>query len=368
MENEQTFDIGIRSKTGGGADNADGDGTEQRIAAAIGELEQVHIKVMSRSRADSALGLLGRLQAMTASLICDVTRVVSVSDSDTDPVEVLRQGARLSGRDAQRMTKVARHLSDMPNVVERLAAGDITLGHAEALVDAAEKVGPEAVEGDGALFESADTKRPDAFRRRARDWSNRKLIEAGVDILERQRRAREAKVWVEKGSGMGMLFAKLPASRFGHVRQAVDTRYMYLLRRDGADGRDPDEVRTPKQRLADVLFELLTNRDPDTGDFLTEDVDMRAKASTQLVITAEKGVIDGTNPRGRCEIIGVGPAPRQILRTLSPDTELCGMVFDRAGRVLWLGRKQALGERRPTPHRSDTGWGMLRVWSAHAPL
>ena len=42
-------------------------------------------------------------------------------------------------------------------------------------------------------------------------------------------------------------------------------------------------------------------------------------------------------------MIGVGPLPRHILRSLSPDTELAGMIFDRAGRPLWLGRNQRLG-------------------------
>ena len=42
------------------------------------------------------------------------------------------------------------------------------------------------------------------------------------------------------------------------------------------------------------------------------------------------------------EIIGVGPVPRNILATLTPDTELAGIIFDRAGRALWLGRNQRL--------------------------
>ena len=42
------------------------------------------------------------------------------------------------------------------------------------------------------------------------------------------------------------------------------------------------------------------------------------------------------------EKIGTGPVPREILDTLTPDTELAGIIFDRAGRSLWLGRKQRL--------------------------
>ena len=106
---------------------------------------------------------------------------------------------------------------------------------------------------------------------------------------------------------------------------------------------NPDKVRTPKQRLADAAFELFTNRDAFTGEPITETTGIKAKASTQLILTAPIGVVDGTNPNGQVEIIGTGPVPRQILQTLTPDTELAAIIFDRAGRPLWLGRNQRLG-------------------------
>ena len=160
--------------------------------------------------------------------------------------------------------------------------------------------------------------------------------------LERQRRAREAKLWVEDRTGLGMLLAKLPAPQFTHLRQAVDHRYLELLRRDGADGRDPDEIRSPKQRLADAVLELVTNRDAHTGELIEDMPGIKAKASTQVILVAPFGVVDGTDRNGHVEMIGVGPVPRQILETLTPDTELARMIFDRAGRPLWLGRNQRL--------------------------
>ena len=94
--------------------------------------------------------------------------------------------------------------------------------------------------------------------------------------------------------------------------------------------------------MADVLIELLTNLDPVTGEVLSDEVGVRAKASTQVIVTVSTDVVDGSSPDGHYEIIGVGPLPREILKTLSSDTELAGMIFDRAGRPLWLGRKQRL--------------------------
>ena len=347
MNNEHTFALvrettGTNTATGPASDQSVNDAVE-RIRVALAELNQVRIGPMSRPEAHRTLGLLSQAQSVVTSLMCDVGRQVADTEPDSDPAEVLRQGARLPSRESKRMAKVARQLSEMPKVRERFSTGDITPTHVNALANAAEKIGPDAVETDEGLLEAADQMSPDSFNRHARKWSDRKLIEAGLDPLERQRRAREAKLWVEKETGLGVLMAKVPRPQFEHFRQAIDSHYMRLVRQDGTDSPDPDQVRTPTQRLADVVFELVTNRNAVTGEFVTENVGIRAKASTQLILVASVGVLDGTDPGGQIEMIGVGPVPRHILATLSLDTELAGMIFNRAGRPLWLGRNQRLG-------------------------
>ncbi len=315
---------------------------EERMAALVDLLDRFVAEESSRHHPEEALDLLGRLQARMSSHMCDLTRQATAANPHTDPVGILKDKSRLSGRDAIRMAKVAERLPDLPQVADALAEGEITMDHAKAMVDAADRVGSEMVESDPGLLQEATRSEPDRFARKARDWAGQRLIEAGVDILERQRLDREAKLWVDKQSGMGMLFAKLPAAQFAHLQQAADAHYLELLRRDSADGRDPDRVRSPTQRMADVVFELLTNVDAATGEILGGDAGPRAKGSTQLIVVAEQGVVDGTDPQGRCEIIGVGPVPRDILRTLSADTLLAGMIYDRKGRPLWLGRSQRL--------------------------
>ena len=315
-----------------------------RVRAALGELRQVRVGSLCRDEAVGLAAVLGEVRSVVGSLLCDVALQVEKEDSGSgaDSGEVLRQDARLPSRESKRMAKVARQLGDMPKVKERLAAGQITMDHVKALANAAEKVGAEAVEADDSLISAAGEMLPDHFGKLARDWSNRKLIEDGVDPLERQRRAREAKLWVEKETGLGVLLAKLPRPQFEQVRQAIDRHYLHHLHQDSANSRDPDRVRDPNQRRADVVFELLTNRDAQTGEPLAGTVGVKAKAATQLIVVAPIGVVDGTDPSGVCEIVGVGPVPRRILTTLSPDTQLAGMVYDRAGRPLWLGRRQRL--------------------------
>ena len=346
MRNEQMFapsGYGTIEMANGSRDRVSAsDGVDDRLAALLKEFERIEITPMSRPRTERTLYLLGRFQTRVQSMLCDVTRTMSATNPGSDPAEVLRTKARLPQRESKRIAKVARHLSDMPKVREKFADGDITLEHATALSNAAEKVGPDAVESDPALLDSADQQQSDTFHRHAKKWSERKLIERGVSPLERQRRAREAKLWVEDPTGLGVLMTKLPASQFIHLRQAIDRHYMQLLRQDGADGTDPHGVRNPKQRLADAVFELVCNRDANTGEPIDGTPGGKAKASTQVILVAPLGVIDGTNPQDHVDIVGAGPVPRRILETLTPDTELAGMIFDRAGRPLWLGRNQRL--------------------------
>ena len=135
--------------------------------------------------------------------MCGLTRVVAATDGETDPAEVLREKTRLSSRQAKRMARVAERLSEMPKVAEKFAEGDITLDHAAALANAADKVGPEAVEADPDLVGTWLTDNPTRYVLSVERGTGptSKLIEAGVDILERQRRAREAKLWVDKDTG-----------------------------------------------------------------------------------------------------------------------------------------------------------------------
>ena len=346
MEHEHLFATPDTENTAGPATGATGDSgrcdAEERMAVLVDHLDSFVAEETARHHPDEALDLLGRFRTRLSSHMCDLARQATAADPGADTAGVLKDKSRMSGRDAKRMAKVAERLPDLPKVAEAMAEGGITVDHAKAIADAADKVGSKVVESDPGLLEEATRTPPDKFARRARDWSNQKLIDAGVDILERQRRAREGKLWVDKQSGMGMVLAKLPAAHFARIQQAADARYLELWRRDAADGEDPDRVRTPAQRMADVLVELLAGLDAATGEILGGG-GSGPRSSTQLVVVAEQSVVDGTDPRGRCEIIGVGPVPREVLRTLSADTELAAMIYGGAGRPLWLGRNQRLG-------------------------
>ncbi len=301
---------------------------------------------------------MGRARTRIEALLGRIASGVDRSGTAAGGAAVLRDSARLPGHQARRVVKVAERLSEMPNTAAVLEAGVITLEHAAALVGAAEQCGAGLVDNDADLLERAGQTSPEMFARQARDFAARRSADRGEARLERQRRARRASSFIDPETGMGRLAADFDPISHNLVTQAIDNRTDTLYRADGGRDGQPDLVRTSRQRRADALFELITGRDATTraplaGEVITGDGPGRNRANgnrlgagvcapNQLVVVADIGVIDGTDPDGRCEILGTGPVPPAVLARLSPDTRLAGMIFAGNGQPLWLGRSRRL--------------------------
>lgn len=307
---------------------------------------------------------MGRARTRIEALLGRIASGVDRSGTAASRAAVLRDSARLPGHQARRVVKVAERLSEMPNTAAVLEAGAITLEHAAALVGAAEQCGAGLVDNDADLLERAGQTGPEAFARQARDFAARRSADRGEDRLERQRRARRASSFIDPETGMGRLAADFDPISHNLVTQAIDNRTDTLYRADGGRDGQTDLVRTSRQRRADALFELITGRDATTraplaSEAITGDGPAETAAAgrnrangnrlgagvcapNQLVVVADIGVIDGTDPDGRCEILGTGPVPPAVLARLSPDTRLAGMIFAGNGQPLWLGRSRRL--------------------------
>ena len=331
-----------------------GPGPVDRGRAVVELLDAVSPVGCSAPELRGLASVLGRARAKIDSLMCEIAAEVERAGTGADAASVLQASGKLSGRDARRAAKVGGRLAEMPNTARRLAAGDITIDHASALVAAAEQCGAAVVDGDLDLLERAGKAPSEAFARQARRFAAAKSPDRGEALLERQRRARTASAFVDPDTGMGKIFGAFDPISFNLIEQAVDGHTDALWRADGGRDGQPEQVRTSQQRRADALFELITSRNALTrqalepaggvgdGDGGVRAKGIRAKASAQLVVVADIGVIDGTDPDGRCEISGTGPVPLSVLAELSPDTRLTGMIFAGEGQPLWMGRSLRL--------------------------
>ncbi len=353
------------------------------VRPAAGELRdalacmgRVDVHGMSIPELKQLSGLAGRVKTTAESLLVRIAAQVQASGTNASPQKVLQDATKMSKHDARRMGKVAEALEALPNVAERFGAGKLTFDHAAALVDTARQTGAAAVDANTALLDRAGEAPADLFAAEARSFADQHAADRGEQRLKNQRRRRRASLFVDEETGMGRISGWFDPLSFGLIRQAVEG-HADLLRRDDnthrANGADPggagifagidDTGRRSLQQLrADVFFELATQRhalthqplnddpntstgDPDNGDHAAGGGKSKggrkaARADTQLVIVADIGILDGENPDGRCEIPGTGPVPPSILKRLSPDAKLAGIIFAGNGRTLWLGRNR----------------------------
>ncbi len=302
------------------------------------------------------MSLEGLSEDELSRVVAETGRVKSLADATTLRVvsrlealragsarEALVGGAKLSGSSAKRVTEAARQLEEMPNVGRLVDSGELTIHSLLALGSAARQCGASVVDGSDELLHQAVTRDSGAFGGVARRFAQRHDPSAGGDLLKAQRNSRKADLFVGS-DGMGVLKGEMDPVSFGLLEQAVDARKDHLWRKDGGRDGTPEAVRNNGQRTMDAVFELCTGRDALTRQPLPADDGpkgwRRLPAGRIIAVTA--GVVDGTDPDGSCEIIGVGPVPPAVLDRISPDDRLVGAIFGGDGQPLWLGRTERL--------------------------
>ena len=297
----------------------------------------------SRAQLGRVAETLRRMEAQMSAMKCDLAGRLQRTDGGAGAGEVLRDQLGVTNREAKHLSNVSRHLEEMPNTRGKMEAGEITLQNATALAAAAKECGARQVDQNAGLLAEAAAANPDDFRKTSRRFANQHSQDRGEKLLERQKRQRKVNVVWSKDLEMGILHAELDPISYGQVRQALDKRTDLLRREDSGGDIHPDEVRTNTQRRADALVELLTGRRAHTWKPLPDIDGKPGKDPTQLVVVADLGLIDGSRPNGNCEILGTGPVPPSVLENLTPDTNICGIIFGGKGRTLWLGRNRRLG-------------------------
>ena len=311
---------------------------------ALSALDRLEIAGASVPVLRQMMSLAGRLKTRADAVLCGCSAEISASDAKLSATGVLQEQANVSLRDAKRMAGVGEALAELPTVAQGLAAGKISLDNAAALAGTARDAGAEAVEGNPVLLRNAEELWPERLARDARRVADEASRDRGESRLKRQRHNRKASTGVDRDTGMGWLHGQFDPISQARIQQALDGKVDNLWRADHEAGKA--DQRSNAQRRADAIFETITGLDALTGEPLPQQHGGNGKAGRaksvrdQLIIVAEIGLLDGQNPDGRCEIPGTGPVPPSILAGLSPDADLAGIIFDRKGRPLWLGRNQ----------------------------
>ena len=298
---------------------------------------QPQLPTLGRGELTTVLSQLGRIRGAVSALEASATAALDALDDDGPSAAAsARASTRCSQREADRRTRRAQGLATMPHTREALAEGRITEEHADVLIRAADDTSAEAVE-ESSLLHNAAARPADLAARDARAWVRRHQHESDRARRFRRQRADRRLSIFSGDNGMTIVHGEFDPVVGEAIRVAVEAEARRLFRLDGGRG-EADKIRSRQQRLADALESLLTT-EPGAAEIHPPSPCLPRPVRSQLLVVAESGVIDGTDPDGRCEIPGVGPIPTAELERLACNADIFGLVFSGDGQPLWHGRR-----------------------------
>ena len=264
-----------------------------------------HLKVLGRAES--------RLAAMKSRALAEVGRRHSKGDAQ----RLLRDELQASGREAKRDVETAARLSELPGTSEALASGEIPVSHARLIARASS----ESPIDEGLLVEAAGSEPLDEFAQTVKRHQQEMADDDGQAVLDRQRSRRKARIFESAESGMFVLSGEFDQITGARIATALTAKERQLWHRE-----DPKARRTPQQRMADALAELICQP---AGD--------RKSAGTDLLVIADFDVLKQQldNPR----LADGSPIPIVELHRLALEANLLPSIFDTKAQDMWLGRR-----------------------------
>ena len=285
-----------------------------------------------RAQLEIEIGELSRVESHATERRLALTAAIDgLDDGGIDGANVNRVKARRSKKSARKAAKTASQLKHMPKTRSALARGAITEEHADAAADAADLTSPE--EADAELSGDATRQPADMFAKQARSWAGRRQQNDELEERQaRQRANREARIWVN-ADGMICLYGQFDPIAGKPIRKAFQREVDRLWRNDGGREGAPDEIRTPDQRGADAIHNLLTS---------VGATDARPHPRYLVMVRADADRLRADDPQGSAEFLDGTPLAQSTLERIACNAAFVGAVFDSDGSILWQGRSKRI--------------------------
>ncbi len=292
-------------------------GTE-RAAGGVVHVEMVDVAALCDEGLSLRLGVLGRAESRLAAMKAQVLAEVGRRHSKGDAQRMVRNELQASKREAKRDVESAARLAELPATSEALASGEIPPGHARLIARAS----GESTIDETVLVQAANTEPFDEFARTVKRHQQDQAVDDGQSLLDRQRKNRKARIFESPESGMFVLTGEFDQITGARIATALTAKERQLWHRE-----DPKSRRTPQQRMADALAELICEP---AGD--------GKSAGTDLLVIADFDTIKQQldNPR----LADGSPIPIVELHRLALEANLLPSIFDTKAQDMWLGRKQ----------------------------
>ena len=194
------------------------------------------------------ISLIGRAESKLAAMKSQAVAEMARQHNAVAAERIVREELRSSKRAARHDVKAAERLAALEATSEALAAGDIPQDHAR-LIARASSDGPI---NEHALIDAAKEQNYDEFEKTLRRQQQDLSGDDGQAIFDRQREKRAARIFKSRDTGMFVLSADLDPVTGEHIAAVMADK-----ERDLWNQEDPKARRTPQQRAADALAELI---------------------------------------------------------------------------------------------------------------
>ena len=263
------------------------------------------------------LGSVGRAESKLAAYKAEVLAEVSRRGDAAGAKRVVREVLRSSPSQAHHDVKAAERLAGLAETSGALASGEIPSDHAR-LIARASSEGPI---DEAELVEAAKAQSYDEFARTVARQQHDLSCDDGQSLFDRRKQKRTGRMFKNAYTEMFVLNAEFDPLIGSGISGALAAKERELWRQE-----DPKARRTPQQRCADALAELILHpentKTAGTALVLVADYD----AAHQQLVNAR--LSDGT------------PLPAKELVKLACDADIFPAVFNARTQNLWLGRRR----------------------------
>ena len=254
---------------------------------------------------------------------------------------LLQKNDKTSKRSAKTRTRRAKAVKENPGIAKKIESGVLSSDQADVIASAADKTDGAAARDEELIEEVASTP-PDQAKKVAAEWVRKHTKADDVqDEHDRQRRVRCVRRWMTDRD-THVLSLEGDEASIDRVEHAIRNRSKDLYRGDG--GRDMPPGKHPRsrdQRNFDAAVELLTRTSAGTGGDAENSGGSSGKRPaprSTVVVTMSVEQASGVDP-SPVKQVGGGLLAPSVLEELFCGAELVGLVTDRSGLPLWLGRR-----------------------------
>ena len=301
-----------------GTANGGAVGTTARPDASGGvRVDAVDVAGLCGEALQARLGEIARAESGLAGMKADALGEIARRSGDGAAAHAAAEAMAVSGRKARGEVRDALRLGELDATRDGLSAGSVPVGHAQLIARAA----GDAPIDDRFLAERACHEGYDEFRRTVARHVADANRDDGASVLERQRKARSAKIFSRSSDGMTVLnlaVDPVTGARLGTVIAAAERRLF--------SSEDPDARRTPPQRMADAVTQLIC------------DPDAKRPGGASLIVVADYDLVNHQLARGR--LADGTPIPIGEIAKIAVDAEVLPAIFEAATGDLRMGRSR----------------------------